>query len=73
MKAKPIKQEVRSFALKLRKAVIAREKYQESREPEWFETVASFNYIATTDALQELWQSVSEALDELHIDIPLLK
>jgi len=70
---KTIKQEVKSFALKLRKELINRDKVVNQKSNEWYESKSGELHAATTEHLQNLWESVSTTLDELDIKIPYLK
>lgn len=73
MKRKPIKQEIKTFAILLRKELNSRDKYVQQQSNEWYETQHGQNYAGMTEALEILWQYVSQACDELMITLPKLK
>lgn len=70
---KPIKQELKSFALKLRRELVNRDKYVQRKTHEWYETDAGQRYASDTEKLETLWQAVETSLNELGINIPYLK
>jgi hypothetical protein len=70
---KTIRQEIKSFAIKLRREILKREKFANERSEDWQESLTGQRYDGTTGVLDELWEKLSQSLDELLIDIPNLK
>lgn len=68
-----IKSELKSFALKLRKELVKRDKYFFSKSESWQESDTGEKYLIKTDMLQELWSSIETALNDFNIKIPYLK
>lgn len=70
---KSIKQELKSFALKLRSEIIKRDKFYMSKTETWQESKSGDKYSYISDVLNELWPEIETCCNEVEVKIPYLK